>query len=68
MLGKQIGNAFKKVGKDGIVLMEESETNETYIDFVEGVQFDSGLKSPHLVTDKDKNIAVLDNPYVLIVS
>ena len=68
VLGKQIGNAFKKVGKDGIVLMEESETNETYVDFVEGVQFDSGLKSPHLVTDKDKNIAVLDNPYVLIVS
>jgi len=67
-LGKQIGAAFKKVGKNGIVLMEESDTNETYIDFVEGVQFDSGLKSPHLVTDKDKGIAVLDNPYVLIVS
>jgi chaperonin GroEL len=68
VLGKQIGAAFKKVGKDGIVLLEESETNETHIDFVEGVQFDSGLKSPHLVTDKDKGIAVLDNPYVLIVS
>ena len=48
--------------------MEESETNETYVDFVEGVQFDSGLKSPHLITDKDKHTSVLDNPYVLIVS
>ena len=48
--------------------MEQSETNETYVDFVESVQFSSGLKSPHLVTDKDKHTAVLDNPYVLIVS
>ncbi len=48
--------------------MEESDTNETYVDFVEGVQFDSGLKSPHLITDKDKGTAVLDDPYVLIVS
>jgi chaperonin GroEL len=48
--------------------MEESDTNETYVDFVEGTQFDSGLKSPHLITDRDKGVAVLDNPYVLIVS
>ena len=48
--------------------MEESETNETYVEFVEGVQFDSKLKSSHLSTDKDKHTAVLDNPYVLIVS
>lgn len=48
--------------------MEDSETNETYVDFVEGVQFTSGLKSPHLVTDKSKHTAVLDDPYVLIVS
>jgi chaperonin GroEL len=67
-LGEKIGEAFERVGKDGVVLMEESETNETYVDFVEGTQFDSGLKSPHLITDRDKGIAVLDNPYVLIVS
>ena len=67
-LGTKIGEAYEKVGKNGIVLMEQSETNETYVDFVEGVQFNSGLKSPHLVTDKDKHTAVLNNPYVLIVS
>ena len=67
-LGTKIGQAYDKVGKNGVVLMEESDTNETYVDFVEGVQFSSGLKSPHLVTDKDKHTAVLDSPYVLIVS
>lgn len=67
-LGKKIGEAYEQVGKDGVVLMEESDTNETYVEFVEGVQFDSGLKSAHLATDKDKGTAVLDNPHVLIVS
>ena len=67
-LGTKIGEAYEKVGKNGVVLMEDSETNETYVDFVEGVQFTSGLKSPHLVTDKSKHTAVLDDPYVLIVS
>jgi len=67
-LGKHISDAFEKVGKDGVVLMEESETNETYIEFVEGVQLESGLKSRYLITDKDKQKAELDNPYVLIVS
>ena len=47
--------------------MEESETNETYVDVVEGVQIDSGLTSPHFITNKDKHKCELDNPYVLIV-
>ena len=67
-LGTKIGKAYEKVGSNGVVLMEESETNETYVDFVDGVQFDSGLKSAHLATDKNKGTAVLENPYILIVS
>ena len=67
-LGKIISQAYSKVGKDGVVLMEESETADTHVDFVEGTQIECGLKSPHFMTDKDKRRAVLDNPYVLIVS
>ena len=67
-LGKIIAEAYTKVGKDGVVLMEESPTEETYVEVVDGVQIDSGLTSPHFVTDKDKQVAELDNPLVLIVS
>jgi len=67
-LGKIIAEAYTKVGKDGVVLMEESPTEETYVDIVDGVQIDSGLTSPHFVTDKDKQVCELDNPLVLIVS
>jgi chaperonin GroEL len=67
-LGKIIAEAYTKVGKDGVVLMEESPTEETYVDVVDGVQIDSGLTSPHFVTDKDKQVCELDNPLVLIVS
>jgi chaperonin GroEL len=67
-LGKIIAEAYTEVGKDGVVLMEESPTEETYVDVVDGVQIDSGLASPHFVTDKDKQVAELDNPLVLIVT
>ena len=66
-LGEKIGEAYEKVGSDGVVLMEESETNETYIEFVDGAQFEGGLKSQHLATDKDKLISTLEEPYVLII-
>ena len=66
-LGKIISEAYEKVGKDGNVLMEESETEDTFADVVNGVQIESGLTSPHLVTDKDKNVATLNDPMVLIV-
>ena len=65
-LGAIIAEAYQKVGKDGIVLMEESETEETYVELVDGVQFDSGLTSPHFITNTDKQKAELDNPLVLI--
>ena len=67
-LGKIISQAYSVVGKDGVVLMEESETHDTHVKFVEGTRINCGLKSPHFITDKDKGKAILDNPYVLIVS
>jgi len=67
-LGAIISEAYTKVGKDGVVFMEESETEETYVDVVEGIQLDNGLTSPHFITNKDKQKAELENPYVLIVS
>ena len=67
-IGSIISDAFKKVGKDGVVLIEDSDTFETTLDIVEGTQLDSRLTSDFLMTDKDKGIAVLENPYVLIVS
>ena len=67
-LGKIISQAYSKVGKDGVVLMEESETEKTNVEFVEGTQIECGLKSPYFVTDKDKGKAELEKPYVMIVS
>ena len=67
-LGSIIAEAYQKVGKNGVVLMEGGDTDETHVELVDGVQFDCGLTSPHFVTNTDKHLAELDNPYVLIVS
>jgi chaperonin GroEL len=66
-LGAIIAEAYTKVGKDGVVFMETSETDETYVDIVDGVQFDCGITSPHFVTDTEKHEAILEEPLVLIV-
>jgi chaperonin GroEL len=65
-IGKLIAMALDKVGKDGIVHIEESKTEETYLETVEGMQFDRGYKSHYFVTDNNTMTAVLDNPYILI--
>ena len=67
-LGKTIAEAYNIVGKNGVVLMEESEDNNTYVESVDGVQIECGLTSSYFVTDKDRETAVLENPLVLIVS
>ena len=65
-LGSIISEAYKTVGKDGVVLMEGSGTDETYVETVDGAQFDCGLTSPHFITNTDKQKAELDNPLILI--
>jgi chaperonin GroEL len=66
-LGKTIADAYNKVGKEGVVLMEESDDDKTYIEIVDGVKFDSGIKSQYFITDKEKNKVILDNPLILLV-
>ena len=66
-LGMIIAEAYEKVGKDGVVFMEGSGTEETYVEVVDGVQFDCGITSPHFVTDTEKHEAILEEPLVLIV-
>ncbi len=67
-LGAIIAEAYDKVGKNGVVLMEESDSEDTYVDIVDGVQVECGLTSPHFVTNTDKQTCELDNPLVLICS
>ena len=67
-LGDIIAKAYIEVGKHGVVLMEESDTEDTYTDVVDGIQFDCGLTSPHFVTNTEKQKAELEKPLVLIVS
>ncbi len=65
-VGKLIADAMEKVGKDGVITVEESKTMLTELDAVEGMQFDRGYLSPYMVTDVEKMESVLDNPYILI--
>ena len=65
-IGKLIAQAMEKVGKDGVITVEESRSMETELDVVEGMQFDRGYLSPYMVTDTDKMEANLEDPYILI--
>ena len=65
-VGDLIAEAMEKVGKDGVITVEESKSMDTNLSVVEGMQFDRGYISPYMVTDTDKMEAVLDNPYILI--
>lgn len=65
-VGELIAEAMEKVGKDGVITVEESRGFATELEVVEGMQFDRGYVSPYMITDTDKMEAVLDNPYILI--
>jgi len=65
-IGELIAEAMEKVGKDGVITVEESSTTALELDFTEGMQFDKGYISPYFVTDSDRMEAVLDDPYILI--
>src|SRR4051794_1769715 len=65
-IGKIIADAMTKVGKDGVITVEESKTMHTELDVVEGMQFDRGYLSPYFVTDAERMEVVLENPYILI--
>lgn len=67
-LGAIIAEAYEKVGKHGVVLLEESPTEDTYVEVVDGAQIDCGLTSPHFITNTEKHLCELDNPLVLTVS
>ena len=65
-IGKLIAEAFAKVGKEGVITVEEAKGTDTYVDVVEGMQFDRGYISPYFVTNSEKMEAELQNPYILI--
>ena len=66
IIGELIAEAFGKVGKEGVITVEEAKGTETYVDVVEGMQFDRGYLSPYFVTDSEKMQTELENPYILL--
>ncbi len=66
-IGEVVADAVEKVGKEGVVSIEEAKGTETTVEVVEGMQFDRGFLSPYFVTDTDKMTAVLDDPYILLL-
>ena len=67
-IGNIIADAIEKVGKDGVVNVEEGQTFGMDLEFTEGMQFDKGYISPYMVTDQDRMEAVLEDPYILIAN
>lgn len=65
-LGKLVADTFKKVGQDGVIVVQESPTTETFVETINGMQFDRGYESPAFITSETKNECVLENPYILI--
>ena len=65
-IGELIAQAFEKVGKEGVITVEEAKGTDTYVDVVEGMQFDRGYLSPYFVTNSEKMTAELDNPFILL--
>src|SRR5207244_4457642 len=65
-IGTIIAQAMDKVGKDGVITVEEAKTMDTSLEVVEGMQFDRGYLSPYFVTDPERMEVVLENPYILI--
>ena len=65
-IGKLISEALNKVGKDGVVTVEESKTMQMFVDYKEGMEFDKGYQSPYFISDSDRMEASLEDPYILI--